>query len=339
MKLPEVHESPEMLYRMCFASIRSKLLIAAIELKVFDHLSEPRTVEQVAESIQGHTENTMLLLNGLAACDLVSKKNGLYRNLPIAQTFLVEGSPTSLGEGLLQQAVMSERMLANLPQMVLNGSPGSVENEAGDSEAQWAQNAIWMANHERSGVAQQMAQLVAEIPEFPAFRKMLDLGGGPGIFGIAMVKRHPSMQGVVFDRGPVVAVAERVIREYTLERRMTVLAGDYNTDAIGYGYDLIWASSTLNFAQHNLDAVMKKIHSALNPGGVFINLSEGLTDEGTKPDFYVLCTLGWTMNNPMKAFDQGEIAEAMLAAGFNTVRSRTLNVGWGQMDLDIARKA
>lgn len=339
MRLPDLDVNPEPLYRMCFAAIRSKLLVAAIKLKVFDQLSVPKTAKQVAEAIQGNTENTMLLLNGLTACALVDKKNGLYCNRPAAQTFLVEGSPASLGEGLLQQAVKTEKMLANLPEMVLSGAPGTFDDEAADSEAQWAQNAVWMANHERSGVAQQMARLVADLPEFPAFCKMLDLGGGPGIFGIAMVDRHPSMQGVVFDRRPVVDVAQRFIRDYGLEDRMTVLAGDYNTDPIGDGYDLIWASSTLNFAQHNLDPVMEKIHAALNPGGVFINLSEGLTDEGTKPDFFVLCTMGWAMSNSLRAFDQGEIAEAMRCAGFSHVRSRTLQTGWGQMDLDIARKA
>ncbi len=119
---------------------------------------------------------------------------------------------------------------------------------------------------------------------------------------------------------------------------MEVLAGDYNLDPIGEGYDLIWASATLNFARENMDSVMKKIYEALNPGGLFVNLSEGLTDEGTKPDFYVLCTVGWAMNGPMMAFEQGFIADAMLNAGFRSVRSRTLRTGWGPMDIDIARK-
>ena len=123
-----------------------------------------------------------------------------------------------------------------------------------------------------------------------------------------------------------------------MEGRMEVLAGDYNLDPIGEGYDLIWASATLNFARENMDAVMKKIYEALNPGGLFVNLSEGLTDEGTKPDFYVLCTVGWAMNGPMMAFEQGFIADAMLNAGFRSVRSRTLRTGWGPMDIDIARK-
>ena len=59
-----------------------------------------------------------------------------------------------------------------------------------------------------------------------------------------------------------------------MEDRMDVLAGDYNGDSIGAGYDLIWASNTLNFGRHDLDSLMKKIYDALNPGGVFISFCD-----------------------------------------------------------------
>ena len=50
------------------------------------------------------------------------------------------------------------------------------------------------------------------------------------------------------------------------------LEGDYLQDSIGEGYDLILASSTLSFAGHDMDSLMKKIYNALNLGGVFINV-------------------------------------------------------------------
>jgi predicted TPR repeat methyltransferase len=250
----------------------------------------------------------------------------------------VEGTPASLGEGFIHQAAMSEVMLKDLSKLVLEGPPAYSAEDDPNDEQKWSRRAVWMANNERAGIAQQMAAIVSTLPEFPSFGKMLDLGGGPGIFGIAMVLKHPTMKGVIFDRKPVVEIARRFITEYKVEKRMDVRAGDYNRDSLGQGYDLIWASSTLNFAQNNMDEVMQKIHDALNPDGVFINLSEGLTDEGTQPDFFVLCTMGWAMTNPMTAFEQGVIADAMLNAGFRSVKSRTLRTGWGAMDLDIARK-
>jgi len=83
---------------------------------------------------------------------------------------------------------------------------------------------------------------------------------------------------------------------------------------------------------------MKKIYNALNPGGVFINLSEGLTEERTKPEAMVLIMMPMTMMGRDIALDQGEIADAMLRAGFKSVCSRTLDTCWGPMDLDIGRK-
>jgi len=116
------------------------------------------------------------------------------------------------------------------------------------------------------------------------------------------------------------------------------LSGDYNCDSIGEGYDLIWASNTLNFVRHDLDSLMKNIYDALNPGGVFISFCEGLTHERTKTDFVVLSMMSIALMGQDMCFDQGEIADSLLRVGFKSVRSRTLNAPWGAADLDIGRK-
>ena len=178
--LPKVNISFEDLYRMLIAPIRSKLLLTGIELKVFDQLSEPGSAEAVAETIGAHTVNTRLFLDGLAASDLVLKKKGLYQNTPVTQAFLVEGSPTFMGQMFAFQSQMWYAALNNLPKLVKEGPPPpSPEMDMG-SEEMWAQFTVSMANYERGGVAQQAVEIVSELPEFPSFRKMLDLGGGPG---------------------------------------------------------------------------------------------------------------------------------------------------------------
>jgi len=62
-KLSEVNESFEGLYRTLVASIKSKLLLAGIELKVFNHLSEPQSAEAVAKAADTHPENTRRFLD------------------------------------------------------------------------------------------------------------------------------------------------------------------------------------------------------------------------------------------------------------------------------------
>ena len=338
-KLPEVNESFGELYRTLIGPIKSKLLLTGIELKVFNHLSEPKSAEAVAEVIGTHPVNTKLFLDGLAASDLLEKNDGLYQNTAVTQAFLAEGSPTFLGQMFTLQAQMWDPALNDMSRLVKEGAPQHSPEADMGSEEMWAQFAASLANYERAGVAQQAVEFVSELPEFPSFRKMLDLGGGPGLVGIAIVGAHPSMKGVIFDRPAIIKVADTFIKEYEMEDRMDVLAGDYNGDSIGDGYDLIWASNTLNFARHDLDSLMKKIYDALNPGGVFISFCEGLTHERTKTDFVVLSMISIALMGQDMCFDQGEIADSMLCVGFKYVRSRTLDALWGAADIDIGWKA
>jgi predicted TPR repeat methyltransferase len=177
-----------------------------------------------------------------------------------------------------------------------------------------------------------------KLPEFLSFQKMLDLGGGPGLIGMAIVDAHPTMKGVIFDLPPVIKETKKFITEYEMEERMDVLGGDFNRDPIGGGYDLVLASGVLQFAT-DIDAVVKKVYEALNPRGVFVSLYPfGHTHERTKPESIVLSLLSMALMGQEAGVDQGYIAESMLRSGFTSVRSRALDTFMGPMDLDIARK-
>lgn len=268
-KLPELNVSYGDLYKLLIAPIRSKLLLAGIELKVFNQLSKPKSADLVAKAIGTHPRNTRLFLDGLTAIELLQKKNGLYQNTPITQTFLVEGSPTYLGQ-LFTFMARTDSSLENLSKLVKEGPPPPPETNP-FSEEMLAQGALMMANSERAGDAQVVKEIISKLPEFPSLQKMLDLGSGPGLIGMAIVAAHPNMKGVLFDLPQVVKVAESFIREYEMEDKMEdkmeVLGGDFNLDPFGEGYDLILACNSLQFAK-DIDSIVKKIYNALNLGGV-----------------------------------------------------------------------
>jgi predicted O-methyltransferase YrrM len=336
-KLPEVNVSFEELYRMLIAPIRSKLLLTGIELRVFNQLSEPKTADVVGEAIGAHLGNTRLFLDGLAVSGLVEKMNGLYQNTPVTQAFLVEGSPTFLGQMFNFWA--QSFVLNDLPKLVREGPLLASKEADMGSEEMCVQAAASIANYQRAGWAQKAVEIVSGLPEFPLFRKMLDLGGGPGLVGITIVSAHPSMKGVIFDRPAVVKVAETFIKEYEIEDRIEVMGVDFKHDPIGEGYDLIWASGVLNFAKENMDSLMKRIYNALDPGGVFISFHDGLTHERTRPKIMALGWMPTALMGQNMGLDQGFIADSMLRVGFRSVRSRTLDTPMGPMDLDIGRKA
>jgi hypothetical protein len=335
-KLPEVNLSSESLYKMLIAPIRSKLLLTGIELKVFDMLSAPKPSKDVAKAIGTHPGNTKVFLDGLAAIDLLQKKDGLYRNSPLAQVFLVENSPTYLGR-IFTFMKPDDQFLQNLPKLVKEGpfpSPG----EPSLSEEELVKGVTLMADIERAGYAQEGVNILLGLPEFPSFQKMLDLGGGPGLIGMAIVDAHPKMKGVIFDLPQVVEETTKFIKEYGMEERMDVLGGDFNRDSFGEGYDLVWASGVLQFAV-DIDSVVKKVYAALNPSGVFVSVYPfGQTHERTKPESIVLSLLSMALMGQEVRADHGCVADSMLRAGFKSVRSRNMDTFMGPMELDIGRK-
>ena len=343
MLLPEVNLDYGKLYRMLFPPVRVRLLLTGIELKVFNHLSKPSSAEEVAKKLRTHPRNTKIFLDGLTAINLIQKKSKLYKNTPITQSFLIEGSETYLGELLSFMANM-DISLQNLTKLVKEGpSSEGVALTAGgggppSSQEMFRKAAMMMANTQRAGDAQMAVGIVTKLPEFKSFQRMLDLGGGPGIIGMAIVSQHPEMNGVIFDLPPVVGIAEEFIEEYGLDERVKVLAGDFNRDSIGEGYDLVYTSNALQFAG-DIDLVVKKVFDALNPDGVFVSLfGFGQTHEGTKPENLVLGLLSTELMGQAASFEQGYIANSMIRIGFKSVQSRIINTPWGPTDLDICRK-
>jgi SAM-dependent methyltransferase len=349
INLPEVNESFGELYEILIEPIKTKLLMTGIELKVFNQLSEARPADAVAEAIGTHPVNTRLFLDGLAASDLLVKKNGLYRNTPVTQAFLTEGTPTYVGGLLISQWEFYNDMLNDLPNLVKEGPPSpSLEEDMGpepdtgpedntDPEDIWKYSSMGLASFEKK-LGSHMMDIVSKLPGFPHFQKMLDLGSGPGIYTIAILSSHPTMRGVIFDRAEIVKVALNYIKAYEMEDRIEILAGDYINDPIGEAYDLIWACGSLNHGKDHMDSLVKKIYDALNPQGVFISFHEGLTREQTKPAAHAILMAPMTLRGKDLCFDQGFIADNMLRAGFKSVRSHTLDTPYGPMDLDIGRK-
>jgi hypothetical protein len=216
----------------------------------------------------------------------------------------------------------------------------TTEEETTDigSEAIWTDSAKAGASWVLGGAGRLVTNIVTSLPEFPGLRRMLDLGGGHGMFTIYMVAAHASMQGIVFDQPAVVDVARSFIKEYGMEHRVSVMGGDCVKDDIGEGYDLIWDSATLNFVKHDIDSMVRKIFKALNDGGLFITFQDGMIQDQTQLDT-MLGHLGHSLTTGMDfCLDQGFITEAALRCGFQSVRCHTIKTPMGPMDMNIARK-
>jgi len=336
-KLPEIKNSCADIYNLVKMNMHSKILIAAIKLKIFDYLIESMSARTVAEKLQFHLGNTELFLNVLAGMEIIQKKNGLFSNTEKSSEFLVSTKPEYLGPFFLHTHEWHEKFGLNLEALVKNGPPEKMDTNMADGSV-WAESIGLSAAYHYCGPTQYISKIISSLPEFPNMKKMLDLGGGTGIYTISIVSAHPDMKGVVFEQPPVAAVTREFIRQYDAEDRIAIMEGNYITDSIGDSYDLIFASATLNFFKDRFDDLFRKVYAALKPGGVFITHQDGIKDERTKPVYRLSDFLSAEMNGTDILIPQGLIADSMLKSGFKSVRSFTTQSDFGDMDIDIGRK-
>lgn len=336
-KIPEPDIDFGMINEIILQPIRSILLRACLDIGIFDVLSDFTSSSEVSRRLDTHPANTRHLLDGLASCDLVEKKNELYRNAEISRIYLASDSPYFLGSFIHHYQRSLVDVLGDLTERV-RGSKSSFPAIAEPPQDEFEGYVESLASSARGGTAKIAVRIVSHQPEFPNMRRMLDIGGGPGIIAMAIIDAHPSMRGVLFELPSMAEVAKERVSDYGMEDRIKVVSGNFLTGHLEESYDLIWTSFCLYFAKHNLDGTIKKIFEALEPGGIFISLHEGLKEEGTKPELFVLPCIAYNMMGHPMAFEYGEIAEAMKRVGFSDVRSRPEETPYGKVELVIGKK-
>ena len=96
-------------------------------------------------------------------------------------------------------------------------------------------------------------------------KTMLDLGGGPGTHALEMAKM--GIKATVFDLPDTIVIARKVARREKV-RGIRFIAGDFQVDDIGSGYDLILVSQIVHaFSEAENIALLHKCRRALHPDG------------------------------------------------------------------------
>src|SRR4030042_5091553 len=99
----------------------AKMLMAAVDLAVFDFLEEPRSAVEAAAWLQADHRATGIFLNGLAALGLLVKGVDYFHNSPMASRFLVRGQEEYRGAIIKHMEHTWDRGWLDLKSTVLQG--------------------------------------------------------------------------------------------------------------------------------------------------------------------------------------------------------------------------
>ena len=282
LEIPEKGSEFENLIRQWSDGFRKiQLLRAAVELNLFEILKNPRNVEEVTKELGGDRKLIKLVLECLANTGLLVKSGDIYGLSEISRTFLCQDSQYSQ-INFLKKHFSDLGLWLNLEKIVKEG-PVRLDREKFFSESVIHS----MAQQSLLGELQRTVEIVARYEEFRNARKLLDLGGGHGLYSIAFTRLNPKLKAVVFDLPEVVERSREYAEKYKAER-VDFVAGDFFKDDIGRGYDIIFSS--YNPGGKNV-GMIDKIKRALKTGGIYVN-KQYFWDNSKEID---LCDLEWNL--------------------------------------------
>lgn len=243
--------------------IRIAALITASNHSFFDHLSTPRTPEELALLSGCRSEIITPLCKILEEMGFVNRFEGRYSSTPLSLVFLAGSSPYRQGAYLDKTWRHIQDLWMHLPDIIERG-PVSYPAEVFFGTLSLPA----MAENALCGRLQRITREISGFSGFRSFRRMIDLGGGHGLYAIACTVMNPDLEAWVFDMPHVIPLTSRFIMEYGATRVHTI-GGNFFVDDFGRNYDLVFSSS--NPSGKNIEMV-PRIAQSLNPGGVFVNV-------------------------------------------------------------------
>ena len=254
---------------MSLAFMRTAVLRAGIELRIFDHMAKgPADAGTVAVASGADPRATRLLLEGLVALQILVVEDGKYRLTPSAQAHLVSGRPGYVGG--VRRIFAGDRLwdrLGRLADGVRTGGPIDDDVEDNPDADEWALQAA--SSLLFAGPAAK--SLLAVLGDWARERErlhVLDVGCGGGSYGFYMARAYPNAKVWANDGAAVLEEAKKEADRLDVAGRVTYLPGDTFEIDLGGPYDLAIVSMVLDlFSDERATALLEKVRAALTADG------------------------------------------------------------------------
>jgi len=211
-----------LLVRLLMGAQPSLLMVAAAEARIFDTLGErDLSAAEIAGERALDARATRLVLDGLVGLGVLLKHEDRYRNTSTSLRHLRVDTEHSHA---IRLWIAGTRLWERLPEILKTGALPAVSGEAEPWQRDGAEHHAFIRTMYDLGWL--AAQSVAETLDLTGVGHLVDLGGGPGHYTIAMLERSPALRATVVDLPLTLMVTRGSLQRRCLAHRVELIAGD-----------------------------------------------------------------------------------------------------------------
>lgn len=327
------------IWDMWEAQFRLPAATVADEAGIFRALSDAAlATEELAMGLNLDPHALGILLGALASSELIEKREGKWRALPPARTWLHPDGEGYWGGFLvgyrernpLHAQLMEALKTGKRPESFDSGAP---EWERGEMSAEAAERIAWfMHAHSMAPARGAAAQAV-----FCEIGSLMDVGCGSGVYGIEIARANPGLKVTLLDLAAMAEEAGRYVARAGLSDRVSTASVNMFTEAWPTGHDAHFFANVFHDWSVETNKLLAAKSFAALPSGGRIFLGEVLMDDdGAGPWHAAAFSLLMLIGTLGKQYSLPEFREILESAGFTRVEA--VRTGGGYYSLVSAVK-
>jgi hypothetical protein len=257
--------------------VEARIVQSALRLGIFEALEQTaRTAESIAAGLGLDRRATELLLNALAALELLRKRGESFSLSSAARKYLLRSAPEFAGGMILFEDSLWP-CWEKLPDSIRSGAPA---RPADMYQADLTETEIFITAMDSLVKARGDAAALVDAFDWQEVVDLLDVGSGPATYPIALCRQFPQIRAAVFDLPGTLKITERCVRDAGMAERIRLVAGDYRKDAIPGLYDAVFLSNIIHGEdEENNRALIAKLSRRLKASGSII-IKDHILDDG-----------------------------------------------------------
>lgn len=314
---------------------RHMILTSALKIGLFDHLEKAGSCkrEEIISSLPLCGMLSRSYLNALVSMKLLAMDGEKYQNTGISSNFLIQRGPYYQGDLILGSSNPGSRW--DLLSEAMQSCDGMAKSSGPGPSMSHLHT---LAQRVIQGEAQALIQWIADLPDFSARKKLLDIGGGHGLYAIGICQINPGMEAVILDQPHVTDLTHAYIQKYGMEKRVKVQPGDIRTEAYKPEYDIILISHLLYKFRNDLDEIFRLVSGGLKKGGILVS-NHWFCSPGCVPMENSLTELEQSLQSAGHPLCHPEHFEELFKKhGLSCIRTGNIETAHGTSNLHAAQK-
>jgi demethylspheroidene O-methyltransferase len=322
---PFARRASRRVFDLCAGFVYSQVLLAVTRLRLLEYLADgPQSGEAIAAALELPTDSANRLLSAAGALDLLrQRRDGRWDIGPLGMALVGRDDFRVLFEhnlllyrdladpvALLRAGRRDDTALARFWPYALNDRPDAVP-----AEAAGAYSAVMAASQP------QVAAEALAAYDVTRHHRLLDLGGGEGVFLREAAARAPHLQLHLLDLPAVAARGHTRLAAAGLGDRLTVTGGDFFRDPLPQGADLVSLVRVLH--DHDdapVQGLLQRVHDILPPGGRLLVVEPMAGVPGTEAVGEAYFALYLLAMGSGRARTPAELSTMLQHAGFASIR-------------------